>query len=148
MQIILTQDVEHVGKANDLVKVKPGYGRNYLIPKGMAVLATKGNMKQLEERRKQAELRYEKVMSELRDVVAKFEGKTVQLGAKVGQSGKIFGSITNIQMADAIKKQFGVDVDRKNIEIPEDVKELGSYTAKVGLHKDLSIDVAFEVVSE
>ena len=148
MQIILTQDVEKVGKAHEIVKVKAGFGRNYLIPKGLAIIANPSNVKVAEERAAQAERRREKIMAELADVAKKFDGKTLKLGAKTGQTDKIFGSITSIQVASAIKDQLGADVDRKNIEVPEDIRTLGTYTAKVALHKELVLDVPFEVVEE
>jgi large subunit ribosomal protein L9 len=148
MEIILTQDVEHVGKAHELVKVKDGYGRNYLIPKGLAIIANASNKKVAAERARQAERRREKIMAELADVAKLFDGKTLKIGAKTGQSDKIFGSITNIQLAAAIKDQLGADVDRKQIEVPEDIRTLGTYNAKVALHKELVLEVPFEVVTE
>ncbi len=148
MEIILTQDVEKVGKAHELVKVKDGFGRNYLIPKGLAIIANASNKKVAAERARQAERRREKIMAELADVAKLFEDKTLRIGAKTGQSDKIFGSITNIQLAAAIKDQLGADVDRKQIEVPEDIRTLGTYNAKVALHKELVLEVPFEVVTE
>lgn len=148
MEVILLQDLEHVGTRHELVKVKAGYGRNYLIPNKMAVLATKSNKKQLAEMMRRAEARREQLMAEVNEIAGKFEGKKIQLGAKVGTTGKIFGSITSIQLAEAIKKQFDVDVDRKGISFDDDIKELGTYSAKVNLQKIKTINVEFEVVAE
>lgn len=148
MHIILLQDVDKVGKAHEIVKVKDGYGRNYLIPQGLAIVANASNKKVAEERARQAERRRAKIMAELADVAKLFEGKTLKIGAKTGQTDKIFGSITNIQLSQSIKDQLGADVDRKQIEVPEDIRTLGTYTAKVALHKELVLDVPFEVVEE
>ncbi|MFT7588440.1 MAG: large subunit ribosomal protein L9 [Limisphaerales bacterium] len=148
MEVILKQDKANLGKAFDLVKVKAGYGRNYLIPKGIALLANASNKKRLAEMILQQEGRQAKLMAELQKVADKFKGAVIKVGAKVGKEDKIFGSITTIQLADAIKKQLSVDVDRKLITLPEDVKTTGNYTAKVGLHKEQMIEVAFEVVGE
>lgn len=148
MEVILLQDLEHVGTRHELVKVKAGYGRNYLIPNKMAVLATKSNKKQLAEMMRRAEARREQLMAEVNEIAGKFEGKKIQLGAKVGTTGKIFGSITSIQLAEAIKKQFNVDLDRKGISLDDDIKELGTYSAKVNLQKIKTINVEFEVVAE
>jgi large subunit ribosomal protein L9 len=148
MHIILLQDVDKVGKAHEIVKVKDGYGRNYLIPQGLAIVANASNKKVAEERARQAERRRAKIMAQLADVAKLFEGKTLKIGAKTGQTDKIFGSITNIQLSQSIKEQLGADVDRKQIEVPEDIRTLGTYTAKVALHKELVLDVPFEVVEE
>jgi large subunit ribosomal protein L9 len=148
MHIILLQDVDKVGKAHEIVKVKDGYGRNYLIPQGLAIVANASNKKVAEERARQAERRRAKIMAQLADVAKLFEGKTLKIGAKTGQTDKIFGSITNIQLSQSIKEQLGADVDRKQIEVPEEIRTLGTYTAKVALHKELVLDVPFEVVEE
>lgn len=148
MEVILLQDVENLGDKNDLVTVKPGYARNYLIPQRLAVTANKANKKQYEEWVRQADARQEKLMKELEAVVEKLKNNTVKVGAKAGTSGKIFGSVTSLQLSDAIKKQLNAPIDRKKIELPEDVKMLGEYTATVHLHKDVDVEVKFEVVAE
>lgn len=148
MQVILTQDVDNLGQAHQEVKVRDGYGRNFLIPQGLAVVANPSNKKIAEENARQAVRRREKLMASLQTVVKQFEGKVIKLGAKTGQSEKIFGSITNIQLAEAIKKQLGVDVDRKQITVPDDIRNLGQYSARVALHREVVIDVNFEVVEE
>lgn len=146
MEVILLQDVAHLGKQNDLVKVRPGYGRNLLLPKGLAALATESQRKQLEERLKQDARREEKIMSQLQLIVDTLKSTVFQVAAKSGTSGKIFGSVTNVQLADAIKKQKNINIDRKKITLAEDVKNLGSYTANVNLHKDVEVAISFEVV--
>ena len=148
MQVILTQDVEKLGNAHEVVKVRDGFGRNYLIPQGLAVVANPSNRKIATENAKQSGRRREKLMASLQSVVKQFEGKVIKIGAKTGTSEKIFGSITNIQMAESIKKQLGIDLERKQITVPDDIHSLGSYTAKVALHKEVVIDVNFEVIEE
>ena len=147
MEVILLKDVENLGIENDLVNVKSGYGRNYLIPQGMAMVATAGNKKMHAERVRQADLKEQKLLAEIESVIAQLQSATVKVGAKVGQSGKIFGSITSVQLADAIKKQIGVEINRKKIELEEDIKMVGTYTAKVKL-KDDPIDLTFEVIED
>ncbi len=144
----MKQDVEKLGLKNDLVTVKPGYGRNYLIPQGLAVVANAGNRKAWEELQKQNDRREEKLMQELQTVVDKLKSASITVGAKAGTSEKIFGSVTTLQLADSLKKQLGISIDRKKITLPEDVKMLGEYTATVNLHKDLEVELKFEVVAE
>jgi large subunit ribosomal protein L9 len=146
MEVILLQDVAHLGKHNDLVKVRPGYGRNFLLPKGLATLATDSQRKQLEERLKHDVRREEKLMSQLQTIVDTLKSTVFQVAAKSGTSGKIFGSVTNVQLADAIKKQKNINLDRRKITLAEDVKNLGTYTANVNLHKDVEVTISFEVV--
>lgn len=148
MEVILKQDLKGLGYKNDIVKVKNGYGRNFLIPQRIAVLATESNKKMQAEEIKQSSFKEEKLRNEATAMVAKFADVTVKVGAKAGESGKIFGSVTNIQLADALKKA-GYDVERKNIEINEDaIKALGTYSAKVRLFKEISATINFEVIAE
>jgi len=148
MQVILKQDVSKLGFKNDVVKVRPGYGRNFLIPRGVASLATEGNLKALTEVKKQQSFKEEKLRKEATASAEKLNGVVVKVGAKAGESGKIFGSVTNIQVAEALKKA-GYDVERKNIEINGDsIKQLGTYTAKVRLFKEIVSNISFEVVAE
>ncbi|HXU26645.1 MAG TPA: 50S ribosomal protein L9 [Bacteroidia bacterium] len=148
MQVILKQDVSKLGFKNDVVKVRPGYGRNFLIPRGVASLATEGNLKALTEVKKQQSFKEEKLRKEATANAEKLNGVVVKVGAKAGESGKIFGSVTNIQVAEALKKA-GYDVERKNIEINGDsIKQLGTYTAKVRLFKEIVSNISFEVVAE
>ncbi len=148
MEIILKKDLKGLGYKNDIVKVKNGYGRNFLIPQGVAVLATDSNKKMQAEEIKQSSFKEEKLRTNATAMAAKFADVTVKVGAKAGESGKIFGSVTNIQLAEALKKA-GYDVERKNIEMNEDaIKTLGTYSAKVRLFKEISATINFEVVAE
>ena len=148
MEVILKQDLKGLGYKNDIVKVKNGYGRNFLIPQRIAVLATESNKKMQAEEIKQSSFKEQKLRNEATAMAAKFADVTVKVGAKAGESGKIFGSVTNIQLADALKKA-GSDVERKNIEMNEEaIKALGTYTAKVRLFKEISATINFEVIAE
>ena len=148
MQVILKQDVSKLGFKNDVVKVRPGYGRNFLIQRGVATLATDGNLKALTEVKKQQSFKEEKLRKEATANAEKLNGLSLKVGAKAGESGKIFGSVTNIQVADALKKA-GFDIERKNIEIiGEAIKQLGAYTAKVRLFKEIASTINFEVIAE
>ena len=148
MEIILKKDLKGLGYKNDIVKVKNGYGRNFLIPQGVAVLATDSNKKMQAEEIKQSSFKEEKLRTEATATAAKFADVTVKVGAKAGESGKIFGSVTNIQLAEALKKA-GYEVERKNIEMNEDaIKTLGTYSAKVRLFKEISATINFEVIAE
>ncbi len=146
MEVILIKDVDNLGDANELVKVRDGYGRNYLIPRGLAVIANEGNRKMMVERQKGEVARERKLLEKLQEVTAQLQANTIKVGAKVGASDKIFGSITNVQLAEAIKKQIGLVVDRKKIVLPEEVKTLGNFTAHIALDKDHNIPVNFEVI--
>ena len=148
MEVILKQDIKGLGFRDDVVTVRAGYGRNFLIPQGVATLATETNKKILAEVVKQRSFKEEKIRKEATSNAEKLTGVSISVGAKAGESGKIFGSVTNIQIAEALKKA-GYDVERKNIEMKEDsIKALGTYTAKVRLYKDIVAEVKFEVVSE
>ncbi len=148
MELILIQDVENLGAKFDIVNVKPGYGRNFLIPKGMAQIANASNKKHLAEIQKQRAAKINKMMEEMKAVAAQLEATKLSVGAKAGTSGKLFGSVTNIQIADAIKNATGIDVDRKKIVLTQEVKELGNYKATVGLYKDVTANINFEVVQD
>lgn len=148
MEVILKQDVEHLGFANDLVKVKTGYARNYLLPRGLAVTATDSERKQLSETLKQRAHKEAKLRDEAEKNAAKLAAQTIKIGAKVGEKGRIFGSVNTIMIADAIRA-LGFDVDRKNIKLKgEAIKTLGKYEAEVTFHRDVTRSVAFEVVEE
>ena len=148
MEVILKKDVENLGEKDELISVKPGYGRNFLIPQGMAVLATSSIKKMHEETLRQRSFKETKIREEAEKVAEKLAAKKLKIGAKVGENGKIFGSINNIQLADAIKKA-GTEVPRKDIVIKEEpIKEIGNYEATVKIHKDITITVQFEVVEE
>ncbi len=148
MEVILNQDVKGLGYKYDIVKVKAGYGRNFLIPRGIAVLATESNKKVQTETLKQRSFKEEKLRNEATANAEKLNGVTLKIGAKAGESGKIFGSVSNIQVAEALKNA-GYDVERKNVELTSDsIKTLGTYTAKIRLYKEVTATVNFEVVAE
>ncbi|MGA0558236.1 50S ribosomal protein L9 [Larkinella sp. VNQ87] len=146
MQIILKTDIAGLGFKNDTVDVKPGYGRNYLIPQGYAVMATESNKKVVAENIRQAAHKAEKIKNDALATADALSQLTLSIPAKAGESGKIFGRVTNTQVADALKEK-GFDIDRKKITIDE-VKVLGSYNATINLHKDVKQAVKFEVVAE
>jgi len=148
MEVILIQDVDNLGGINEVVKVKNGYARNFLLPRQLAVENSPSNRKQLEERLKQVRKKEEKMLAEVNSVIAKLNEAPIKLGAKTGTSGKIFGSITSLQLSRAIRDQRGYDIDRKKISIPEDVKELGSYKATIDFGNGKSTEVDIEVVAE
>ncbi|WP_090390462.1 50S ribosomal protein L9 [Niabella drilacis] len=148
MEIILIQDVDNLGAANEVVSVKNGYARNYLIPRKLAVENNNSNKKQLEERLKQARKKEEAMLAEINSVIAKLNAAPLKLGAKTGTSGKIFGSVTNLQLSRAIREQKGYEIDRKKIHITEDIKELGTYKATIDFGGGHSTEVEFEVVAE
>jgi large subunit ribosomal protein L9 len=147
MEIILKQDIKNLGEKDDVVNVKPGYGRNYLIPQGYAVLATSSAKKVLAENIKQAQFKQEKIKKDADATAAKLEGVKLTIGAKAGESGKIFGSVNTIQLADALKKE-GFDVDRRRITFETEPKFVGEYVANLNLHKEVKVQVPFEVVAE
>jgi large subunit ribosomal protein L9 len=146
MKIILTQDVKNLGHKDDVVEVKDGYGRNYLIPKGMAKLATGGALKMLAEDIRQREFKVDKLRKDADAIAGKLNGATVVVKTKAGASGKIFGSVTGLQIANALKEQ-GYDVDRRKIAV-DDIKNLGTYSADINLFKDITAAVTVEVVAE
>jgi large subunit ribosomal protein L9 len=148
MQVILIKDVDNLGAANELVDVRPGYARNYLIPQKYALEASESNRKVLEERQKQLKKREEKLMAEINKVREVLSQGAVKVGAKTGTSGKIFGSVTAIQIARAIREQKGYEIDRRRIVIPDEVKEIGTYKAQIDFGKDNVVDMEFEVVGE
>ncbi len=148
MEIILLQDVDRLGSKDDIVTVKEGYARNFLIPQKMAITATESAKKVIAENKKQQAHKEAKLKDEALAIVAKLENKKVKIGAKTSSSGKIFGSVNTIMLAEAINKK-GFEIDRKQITLPEDsVKEVGTFTAKIKLHKEVIIDFEFEVVAE
>jgi large subunit ribosomal protein L9 len=148
MEVILIQDVDNLGAANELVKVRNGYARNYLIPQKLALEANPSNRKQQEERTKQLQKKEAKMLAELNLVIAKLKEAPLKIGAKTGTSGKIFGSVTSLQLTRAIREQKGYDIDRKKIHIVDEVKELGTYKASIDFGNGNSTEVEFEVVGE
>lgn len=147
MEIILKTDIKGLGYKNDLVDVKPGYGRNYLIPQGFAVLATGSNKKILAENIKQAAHKAEKIKTEAENIAAKLAETTLEIKAKIGDSGKIFGKVTTLQISDALTTQ-GFEIDRKKIAITVPVEGAGEFTADVDLHREVKTQVKFVVVGE
>ena len=148
MQIILIQDVDNLGGANEVVTVKNGYGRNYLIPQKFAVEASSSNMKQLAERMKVQSKKEAAMLAEVNKVIEVLKSGPVKIGAKTGTSGKIFGSVTSLQIARAIRDQKGYQIDRRRISIVDDVKELGTYKASIDFGNGNNTELEFEVVGE
>jgi large subunit ribosomal protein L9 len=149
MEIILKQDVTGLGYKNDLLTVKDGYARNYLIPKGIAVIATPSGIKQLEEMKKQQAFKEDKVRKEAETIAEALQGIELKVGVKAGTSGKIFGSVNNIVVANAIQEQKNIEIDRKTVLLDDDhIKEVGKYKAKIKLHKDVEVDIDLDVVAE
>ena len=148
MQVILIQDVNNLGGVNELVTVKNGYGRNYLIPSKLAIEANPSNMKMMEEKKKQQAKKEAKLLAELNSVIAVLNNGPLKIGAKTGTSGKIFGSVTSVQVARAIKEQKGYEIDRRRISIIDEIKELGTYKAKIDFGNGNETEVELEIVSE
>jgi len=148
MQIILIQDVNNLGGANEVVTVKNGYARNFLIPQKMAVEASTSNLKQLEERLKQIRKKEEKMLAEINKVIAALQEGPVTIGAKTGTSGKIFGIVTTVQVAKAVREQKGYEIDRRRIQLLDEIKELGSYKAKVDFGNGNETEITLEIVAE
>lgn len=149
MEVILKQDVPNLGYTNEIVKVKNGYARNYLIPQGLAIPATESNRKIVAEVMKQKAHKASKIFKDAESFAAQLQDVTVRIAAKAASTGKIFGSVNALQIAEAVKQQFGYEVDRKKIIIDGDtVKELGNYTATLNLHKEVKAVIRFEVFAE
>ena len=148
MEIILLQDIDKVGDKYEIVKVKPGYGRNFLIPKGMAIIANDANRKRLDEYKAKEAAKLAERLAEFQELAGLLKDKVLTIGAKAGTSGKILGSVTNVQIAAALKEQFDVEVERRKVILPEEIKVLGTYTAQLDLHPEVEINVNFEVVAE
>lgn len=148
MEIILLQDVPNLGNKNDVVTVRNGYARNYLIPRGLAITATESAKKVIAENIKQQAHKEAKIKAEAEQLAKKLEGVKLTIGAKTSSTGKIFGSVNNIQIAEALAEK-GFEIDRKSITLSEDqVKEVGTYKAEIKLHREVKVSIEFEVVSE
>ena len=148
MEVILKQDIANLGNRDEIVKVKNGYGSNSLIPRGYAIPANESNRKVLQETLKQRAHKEEKIRKDAESLAENLVKAGIEVGAKVGESGKIFGSVNAIQLADALKKK-GYDVDRKQISLDtESIKTLGTYTAHIKIYKDIKVDIEFDVVAE
>jgi len=147
MEIILKEDIKTLGYKNDIVSVKGGYGRNFLIPQGLAIVASKSNRKMVEENIRQASHKAEKIKKDAEELAAKIGAITLELGAKAGEKGKIFGSITAIQVAEALKDK-GFNIDRKDITFKTQIKEIGEYEVILDLHKEIKHSINIKVVAE
>lgn len=147
MKIILKEDINGLGYKDDVVEVKSGYGRNYLIPYGKAVIATESALKVLAENQRQRAHKIAKIKADAEAAAQALEGVALTIGAKTSSTGTIFGSVSPIQIAEALEK-LGHNIDRKIIEIKNPVKEVGNYTATIKLHKEVAVEIPFEVVSE
>lgn len=147
MKIILKEDVQGLGYKDDVVEVKDGYGRNYLIPTGKAVVASNSALKVLAENQRQRAHKLAKIKADAEALAAQLQGIKLTIGAKTSAAGTIFGSVNNIQIAEALEK-LGHNVDRKLIEIKQPVKEVGEYVATIKLHKEVTVEIPFEVVAE
>lgn len=148
MQVILIQDVNNLGGANELLTVKNGYARNFLIPSKLAVEASSSNLKVREEKLKVQAKKEAKLLAEIKEVISKLQESAVKIGAKVGTSGKIFGSVTSVQISRGIREQKGYEIDRRRINIIDEVKELGTYKAAIDFGSGNTTEIEFEVVAE
>lgn len=148
MKIILLKDMNNVGDKHEVVEVKNGYGRNYLIPQGLAVIANPTNMAKLDALKAEEEAKEAARLEEYKEMAAQLEGKSLEIGVKAGASGKIFGSVTALQISQALADQLNVEVPRKKIELQDDVKEVGDYTATLNLHKDVTTTIGFTLKAE
>lgn len=149
MEVILKKDITGLGYINDLVTVKDGFGRNYLIPQGKAIIATESEKKQLAELKKQQSFKEEKIKNEALEISSALEGLELKIAVKAGTSGKVFGSVNNVVIANAIKDQKNMEIDRKKIILDEShIKEVGKYKATIRLHKEVIVEVDLDVVAE
>ena len=147
MKIILKEDVRGLGYKDDVVEVKDGYGRNYLIPQGKAIVASAANLKQLAENQRQRAHKLAQLKADAEVAAAALEGVALTIGAKTSATGTIFGSVNAIQIAEALEK-LGHNVDRKLIVLKDNIKEVGKYTATIQFHKEVAVEIPFEVVAE
>lgn len=148
MKVIMLQDVEKVGDKHEVLEVKDGFGRNYLLPRGLAIIGNKSNMGRLNEMIRRENAQEQKKLDVYREIAKKLEGKTLRVGAKSGTSGRIFGSITQLQIRNLLQEQFGVDVERRKIVLPEEAKELGTYQFTMRLHPEVVQPMDMEIVQE
>ena len=147
MEVILREDIQGLGYRNDTVTVKPGYGRNFLIPRGMAIIASNSNRKRIEEEIRQTAHKAEKAIKDATEVAEKIGELTIEIKTKAGESGKIFGAITAIQVSDALKEK-GFEIDRKRISFESKIKELGEYSVILDLHKEVHHTITVKVLAE
>jgi len=147
MELILKEDVKGLGYKNDLVKVKPGFGRNYLLPQGLAIIASDSNKKVVAENVKQAAHKADRIKKEAEALAEKIAGTSIEIATKVGETGKIFGKVTSLQVSDSLKVK-GIEVDRKKISFKEDIKTIGEYTAYFDLHKEVKTSIQVKVIGD
>lgn len=148
MKLILLQNVDNVGYKHDVVNVKAGYGRNYLIPQGYAVIANPTNQKKLDKIIADITAQENAKLDEYKAMALKVADQTLSIGVKSGTSGKIFGKVTNVQVAAALKEKFDLEIERKKITLPEDPKEIGTYSAVINFHPEVSETIGLELVAE
>ena len=146
MEVILQKDVKNLGKKGEVVDVAEGYARNFLLPRGLAVEATAGNLKQVSLENKAKKQKRERELKEAQDIAAKLDGQKLQIATKVGESGKLFGSITNKDIADRLKRQYKVEIDKRKIELEEPIKSLGKYPVTVRIHPKVKAEVIVQVI--
>lgn len=148
MDIILLKNMAELGDKHDVISVKPGYGRNFLIPKGIAVIANKTNLKKLEDIVAKEKAEEDLRIEEYQDILEKIKDQTLKIGVKAGTTGKIFGSVTNVQIVNALKEQLDIELARKQVVVDDSIKQVGSYEAKLELHPKVSGSVHFELIQE
>lgn len=148
MELILLKDIDNLGYKNDVVKVKNGYGRNYLIPRGVAVIANATNKVKLEKIIAEIEAKDAAKTDEYKALAKKLVDKKLSIAVKAGTSGKIFGSVTNVQIAQALQDELGVEIERKKIVLPESIKEIGTYTANIQFSKEVQQEIEFELIQD
>ena len=148
MEVILLKNIGTLGDKHDVVRVKNGYGRNYLIPKGLAAIANTQNLSKLDDIIAKEKAEEEKRVDEFREMVEQMKDKKLKIGVKAGTTGKIFGSITNIQIANALREQLELDIPRKKVILDDDIKEVGTYSANIVLHPEISHTIEFELIKE
>jgi large subunit ribosomal protein L9 len=148
MEIILLKDIENLGDKHEIVKVKDGYARNFLIPGKKAVIANKVNLNKLDHLKRVEQAKEDAMLEEYRVIADKLKSEVLSIGAKAGTTDKIFGSVTNVQLANVLKEKFNIEVDRKKIILDEEVKTLGAHVAKLKLHPEVIVDLNFEVIKE
>lgn len=148
MKVILLQDVKSLGKKGDVVQVADGYGRNYILPKGIGIEASAANLKNLDQENARLEKKKAKGLAKAQDIGKKLDGAKVNILAKAGEGGKLFGSVTNKEIADEIKKQYSVEIDRRKMEISEPIKNTGLYKVVVKLHPEVQVKIEINVTTE
>jgi len=148
MQVILLKDLDNLGYKYDVVGVKDGFGRNFLIPKKVAIIANEANMAKLEKIKGEEAAKEAAKLGEYQEMATKLEGQTLKIGVKSGTSGKIFGSVTNVQVTNAIKEQFGIEIERRKIALPDDMKEIGVFQAVLNLHPEVTANLNLDLVKE